>query len=104
MIPGVCPKFVACTMTSGVRQGFRCVRVGKLLPANNLQPRASRAFSRLSSRASESKLGLRVRTRVPHVENHLPASILLQFPDAGIFSVLDDGLAIFVLRMEFVVA
>jgi hypothetical protein len=57
-----------------------------------------------SSRSARFQGFLLCRARVPHVENNLPASILLFLPDAGVFAMLNNRLAIFAQRSELVVA
>src|SRR5579864_3269791 len=46
-------------------------------------------------------LGFGGGTGVPHVEDDFPVSIFLQLPDTGVLSMLDSGLAVFVVRAKF---
>jgi len=49
---------------------------------------------------AESSDLLGLRTCVTHVEDHFPASILLQLPDARVFAIFHDGLAVFIDGVE----
>jgi len=49
---------------------------------------------------AESQLLRRFCACVPHIEHNLPAPVLLLFPDAGVLAMLNNHLAVFVLRAE----